>query len=66
MNLSLLKQDLASKKISKSQLAIFLGISRPTVIKILNGKADFTLSQIKIIKRILDYDEYRMKHVFGL
>lgn len=66
LEVEILKKDLHDLKITESQLARFLQVSRPTAHKILKGEKDVTLQQMKVIQRVLGYDEERTKMVFNL
>lgn len=49
---------------TQQQMADAIGISTGTFSKKVNGQRDFTLSEVKAIKRVLGIDDHRMLAIF--
>ncbi len=64
MNKLELKADIARRGMSGVSLSRELGVSESTFFRKLGGHADFTLSEVQDIIRILDLDQTRINDIF--
>ena len=55
--MTLIKQELKSRKISQQELSDYMSVSRPTISKKLNKPEIFTAQEIRSISELLQVDE---------